>query len=368
MRQRFAVAARGAIAAAAATAGRPALGVIVAETAAVLFGDEAELLACLARDGLAGRLDTWWWRSLLGSGYPDWTRAWVERPHAAPAALRLLARAGLATAAVRMLDARAALADGVAEAWRVGDERGTLEWPEAISDSASTRAGIPAGALTPVAANVSAETPVAPPPATPAKGATDEAGESRASRPPTSAASAPRGPTPSVATQPDAHPPIPPDSPNTNVEAVWPAAVDTSASKPIPIIPASPSEQAVTADARATPVSIPGDRPPSEPDYRQTRLGGPERRTVEPAGLPAEVARRFARLARAAARRRQATATSASGRAAADAVTDSVVKPDHPMSLDQAPDTLWTGADAAAPLDATPRVVVSRHARLSRPT
>jgi hypothetical protein len=388
LRRCFASEARGAIAAAAATAGRPAQGVLATDTAAVLFGDEAELLACLAHDGLVDRLDTWWWRSLLGGSYPDWTWAWVERPHAAPAALRLLARAGLATAAVRMLDAREALADGVAKAWRVGDERGTLEWPTAIGDAART--GIPAGALTPDAARVSTETPVAPLPATPAKSATDGAVENRASQPPAGEAPIPHGPTPDVAAQsdipapispdladargppptvpapPDLPPPIRSDWSDIGVEAVRPVAVAPGAPPPIPLIAASPSEQAVMADARVTSVSIPGDRPLSEFGYRQTRLVGSERRTVEPepAGLPAEVARRFARLARAAARRHQATATPASGRAAADAVTDSAVKPDPPMSLDQAPDTLWAGPDAAAPLDAAPHALVSRHARL----
>jgi hypothetical protein len=393
LRRRFASDARGAIAAAAAIAGRPALGAITAETAAVLFGDEAELLACLARDGLAGRLDVWWWRNLLGGGYPDWTRAWVDRPHAAPAALRLLARAGLAKAVVQVLDARGALTDGVAEAWRVGGGQGAPQWPAGISDSASTRAGIPAGALTPDAAPVSAEPPVAPPTAPPAKGTTDAAGENRASEPPTSLVSAPRGLTsadvtqpdipqfispdltdtrgsaPAIATQLDAYPPIPPDSLETSVETVRSAAVSAAAPSPGPIPPAAPSEHPVASDARTTSVSTPGDRPPSEPGYRQTRLVRPERPAVEPEplGLPAEVARRFARftrLAHSAARHRQATATPASGRAAADAVTDSAVKPDHPMSLDQAPDTLWAGPDAAAPLDAAPNVVVSRYARL----
>lgn len=393
LRQRFASDAGGAIAAAAATAGRPARGVIAADAAAVLFGDEAELLACLARDGLAGRLDVWWWRNLLDGGYPDWTRAWVERPRAAPAALRLLARAGLATAAVRALSARDALADGVAEAWRISGGQGALEWPVAISDSASTRAGIPAGAVKPDAAPVSTETPIAPLPVTPVKSANDEGGGNRASQPAASVAPAPRGPTPAVAAQPDvpdpispdltdvhgpsptvpAHPDAPPpirsDWSDTGVEAARPVAVTPGAPPPIPLMPTSPAEQAVTTDVRATSVSTPGDRPPSEPDYRQTRLVGSERRTVEPelAGLPAEVARRFARftrLAHSAARRLQATATPASGRASADTVTDSAAKPDHPMSLDQAPDTLWAGPDAAAPLDAAPNVVVSRYARL----
>lgn len=95
LRLRVATAARGAIAYAAAHAARPALGAVSAEVEAVWFGDEAELLACLARDGLENRLDCWWWRQLLGRAHPDWLAAWTDRPAAAPAALRLLARGGL---------------------------------------------------------------------------------------------------------------------------------------------------------------------------------------------------------------------------------------------------------------------------------
>jgi hypothetical protein len=79
-------------------AARPARQAVDDHAIAVFFADEAELLACLARDALNGRLDTWWWRSVLGRHYPDWTSAWQERPTAGTAALRLLARAGLAEA------------------------------------------------------------------------------------------------------------------------------------------------------------------------------------------------------------------------------------------------------------------------------
>jgi hypothetical protein len=76
-------------------AARPARQAADNHAVAVFFADEAELLACLARDALDGRLDTWWWRSVLGRHYPDWTSAWQERPTAGTAALRLLTRAGL---------------------------------------------------------------------------------------------------------------------------------------------------------------------------------------------------------------------------------------------------------------------------------
>ncbi|WP_332879747.1 hypothetical protein, partial [Massilia sp. S19_KUP03_FR1] len=110
LRLQVAAAARAAIADAAAHAGRPALGPVGADAPAVWFGDEAELLACLACDALAGRLDHWWWRQLLGRAYPDWVSAWIDRPAVTAAALRLLARTGLRAAACKVLAPRGVLA------------------------------------------------------------------------------------------------------------------------------------------------------------------------------------------------------------------------------------------------------------------
>lgn len=93
-----------------AQAARPAHGAVPPQATAVRFGDPAELLACIARDGLAGRLDRWWWRALLGPAFPDWRQAWATRPEAAPAALRLLAREGLASAVRHALDSLAPVA------------------------------------------------------------------------------------------------------------------------------------------------------------------------------------------------------------------------------------------------------------------
>ncbi len=76
----------------AAVAASPARGQSADHAEAVLFADEAELLACLARDAFAARLDRWWWRQLLGRAFPDWRRAFAARPPACAAALRLLAR------------------------------------------------------------------------------------------------------------------------------------------------------------------------------------------------------------------------------------------------------------------------------------
>lgn len=77
-----------------ARAARPALGPVPADAEAVLFADEAEMLACLALAASAGQLDRWWWRGLLGRRWPQWDVAWQDRPEAQAAAARLLARVG----------------------------------------------------------------------------------------------------------------------------------------------------------------------------------------------------------------------------------------------------------------------------------
>lgn len=51
-----------------AQAARPAGGFVPANSAAVWFADEAELLACLCRDWLAGATAQWWWRMLYPQG------------------------------------------------------------------------------------------------------------------------------------------------------------------------------------------------------------------------------------------------------------------------------------------------------------
>lgn len=82
-----------------ARAARPALGPVPPDAEAVLFADEAEMLACLALAAQAGQLDRWWWRGLLGSRWPAWPAAWAQRPAAQAGARRLLARVGMARAA-----------------------------------------------------------------------------------------------------------------------------------------------------------------------------------------------------------------------------------------------------------------------------
>lgn len=97
---------------AAAQARRPALGAVGDDAAAVLFADDAELLACLALDALrdgGARLARWWWRDLLQHAWPDWRSAFAQRPQAVRAALRLLARvdAGVVATLQRALDGAA---------------------------------------------------------------------------------------------------------------------------------------------------------------------------------------------------------------------------------------------------------------------
>jgi hypothetical protein len=104
----------------AAAAARPVREAVPAGAEAVLFADEAELLACLAVDVHAGRLaERWWWRSLRIPVEREPARAlaesWVARVEAAPAALALLAGRGAAAGAVEALgsDGAAAVLDAL---------------------------------------------------------------------------------------------------------------------------------------------------------------------------------------------------------------------------------------------------------------
>lgn len=90
VRQGWIAAGRQQLDAALAAAARPALGAVPEAAAAVLFADEAEMLACLALAARRGQLDRWWWRGLLGRHWPQWQRAWAERPQVQAAAWRLL--------------------------------------------------------------------------------------------------------------------------------------------------------------------------------------------------------------------------------------------------------------------------------------
>ena len=77
------------------TAVRPARSAALGSAAdAVLFADDAELLACLTRDALAGQLNRWYWRQLGPAGLPRigavLTAAWTARARWLPAALAVL--------------------------------------------------------------------------------------------------------------------------------------------------------------------------------------------------------------------------------------------------------------------------------------
>jgi hypothetical protein len=69
----------GSLARLAREAARPARDPAPTGAAAVLFADEAEMIACLVQDWLAGRVaDCWWWKTVLGSLNPrQWLRTHV---------------------------------------------------------------------------------------------------------------------------------------------------------------------------------------------------------------------------------------------------------------------------------------------------
>ena len=66
------------------------LGPIPANAEAVIFADQAELLACLASDWCEGSITThWWWQSLFkGADIANTILpAWLESPEYTPAVL-----------------------------------------------------------------------------------------------------------------------------------------------------------------------------------------------------------------------------------------------------------------------------------------
>ncbi len=90
---------------AAGEAARPAGGAVPPTASAVVFTDRAELLACLTRDWLTGRVgDGWWWAGLFGTGYPDVGSLLVAEPTSLPSVIQFLATQGLAGDFARRLD------------------------------------------------------------------------------------------------------------------------------------------------------------------------------------------------------------------------------------------------------------------------
>lgn len=82
--------------AAARRAARPADEPVPADAPAVVFTDEAELLACLARDWCSGSLHQRWWWTYPDGGERQVPRAWASAPDCLPAALARLADWGVA--------------------------------------------------------------------------------------------------------------------------------------------------------------------------------------------------------------------------------------------------------------------------------
>jgi hypothetical protein len=85
-------------------AARPALDFVSADAEAVLFADEAEMLACYVRDccaGLAG--SCWWWKSLFRGVEAPPVRALLEAPACVPAVFEHLALRGRAVVFARTL-------------------------------------------------------------------------------------------------------------------------------------------------------------------------------------------------------------------------------------------------------------------------
>ncbi|MGC2236364.1 MAG: hypothetical protein WA584_09395 [Pyrinomonadaceae bacterium] len=74
---------------------RPVREMVPAQAQSVVFADNSELLACLARDWSEGLLaENWWWRSLFPNLQQAQTiaRIWIESAEFAPFALQILAK------------------------------------------------------------------------------------------------------------------------------------------------------------------------------------------------------------------------------------------------------------------------------------
>lgn len=149
LRQDWIAAGRQQLDAALAAAARPALGAVPADAWAVLFADEAEMLACLALAARRGQLDRWWWRGLLGRHWPEWQRAWAERPQAQAGARRLLAAAGAAGAMPEPASPPAAVpAHGPLRDRRFGEVIAAATPRQgATAQRAAPHAGVPAAAV-----------------------------------------------------------------------------------------------------------------------------------------------------------------------------------------------------------------------------
>lgn len=85
---------------------RPGRGATGDDADGVLFDSLEELLACLARDGVAGRRP-WWWAT-LGLEPTTFAARWAQSPEALPGVVRRLAAAGALAEVARQITAREA--------------------------------------------------------------------------------------------------------------------------------------------------------------------------------------------------------------------------------------------------------------------
>jgi hypothetical protein len=121
---------------------RPFRDAVPADAAAVIFEDEAELLACLARDWREGRGTTWWWMGLLGQppSADLVRRVFLENPGFVPAAIEILLEAGRAIEFIRALpdDVCSELQRSVASAFDVsmGPARSPTESDSGVNSAA----------------------------------------------------------------------------------------------------------------------------------------------------------------------------------------------------------------------------------------
>lgn len=80
-------------------AARPIRETVSLNTDCIVFADDSELLACLAKDWLRGTLaDCWWWKSLFPNLFYAGTifRTWFEKSESIPVALQILSKQNLA--------------------------------------------------------------------------------------------------------------------------------------------------------------------------------------------------------------------------------------------------------------------------------
>jgi len=84
---------------------RPFCSAVRPDACAVLFVDEAELLACLVRDWAGGAAQAWWWRSVFGGSLSEAIvrSTFLSAPAVVPAALDCLAQAQRVTPVVRAM-------------------------------------------------------------------------------------------------------------------------------------------------------------------------------------------------------------------------------------------------------------------------